>query len=152
MCNELNKRTVIVFGVAMALGALLSGCSSTSTVKGWQANGTPVHHDESHPWWNYQLVYHPNSGVYFEPYSHTWHWQENGEWRSSSTRPEPVAWRADEAIVVKLNWDTPEFGHTTVASVHPKMNSWNRTNPITVDPAFDSNTAITSVTETQQPE
>lgn len=149
-----HTKLVLVSSLATVAGTLaLTGCASKSVVTNWQANGTPVHVDELHPWWSYELVYHPSSGVYFEPYSHTYHWQESGEWRSSKTRPEPVAWHADEAVVVKLNWDTPEYGHTTVASLHPAIHTWNRSNPITVDPAASSNnTALTNATEQEQPE
>lgn len=139
-----HKQFVVLAGLATVGGALmLSGCTAKSSVTSWQVNGTPVHDAPTQPWWNYELVYHPNSGVYYEPYSSTYHWQEAGEWRSSKTRPEPVAWRAEEAIVVKLNWDTPEYGHTTVAAVHPNQRTWNRTHPITVDPAFAEDTALT---------
>jgi hypothetical protein len=144
----LTRQVAIVAGVAGA--AALTGCAPKSTATSWQSNGTPVHSDANEPWWSYQLVYHPNSGVYFEPYSHTWHWQERGEWRSSKTRPEPVGWRPEEAVVVKLNWDTPEFGHMTVSAQHPQQRMWDRLHPITVSPSVDENTALTSATESAE--
>ncbi len=143
MSRGIAGQIAILAGVAAGT-VLLAGCQSKSTVTGWQANGTPVHSDPNEPWWNYELIYHPNSGVYFEPYSHTWHWQENGEWRSSNVRPGPVAWRADEAVVVKLNWDTPEYGHTSVAMMHPATEraSWSRTFPVTAPAALSTNSAM----------
>ena len=141
----LSKQMVFVTGVAAVAGGLtLAGCSHKSSVTSWQANGTPVHESVNEPWWNYQLVYHPNSGVYFEPYSHMYHWQEDGEWRSSKRRPGPVAWRAGEAKVVRLNWDTPEYGHSSVAMMHPQMRMWDRSQPITVGPMVNDDTALTS--------
>jgi hypothetical protein len=148
----LSKQVAVFAGVAVtvAAAATLTGCAPKSSATSWQSNGTPVHNDPNAPWQSYQLVYHPNSGVYFEPYSHTWHWQERGEWRSSKTRPEPVAWRTEEAIVVKLNWDTPEYGHTTVAALHPQRRSWDRLHPITVAPTANENTALTSAPESAE--
>lgn len=140
----LSKQLGLVAGVAVVGTLVLAGCSHPSKVTNWQANGTPVHESANEPWWNYQLVYHPNTGVYFEPYSQTWHWQEGGEWRSSTRRPAPVAWRADEAVIVKLNWDTPEFGDTTVSSVHPQLRVWDRMYPITVSPIVQEDTALTN--------
>jgi len=140
-----SKQMVFVTGVAVVAGAFtLAGCSQQSTVSSWQANGTPVHEDPNEPWWNYQLVYHPNSGVYFEPYSQMYHWQEDGEWRSSKRRPAPVSWHAEEAVVVKLNWDTPEYGHSSVAMLHPNRRMWDRSNPITVSPMVNEDTALTN--------
>ena len=153
MSKDWTKRSsLLVAGIAAASIVVLTGCESKSTISSWQANGTPVHTDPSEPWWNYKLVYHPNAGVYYEPYSHTWHWQENGEWRSAKVRPEPVTWRPEEAIIVKMNWDTPEYGHHAIAMRHPvtKRGAWERTNPMTAPAGVSVNdSTLTSATESE---
>lgn len=41
----------------------------------------------NHEFWDTQIVFHPESNVYFDPYSQTYYWEANGTWSKGSSLP-----------------------------------------------------------------
>lgn len=83
----------------LACGGLLVGCRSSELV--WHENGTPEFRYGEKSW--YQFTYHPEQDVYFEPYSNTYFWKDNGgQWASSHDLPWGIELDHSSATIVKL--------------------------------------------------
>ena len=77
----MRRAPTFLLALSLAATAFLAGGCETTTDVLWQANGTPHHKHPTQGWWSYQFVYYPNAQVYFEPYSKTWYWCEDGHWQ-----------------------------------------------------------------------
>lgn len=109
--------TALTVGLAAAFA--LGGCNSAShTQVEWQPEGTPRHTHHTEDWWQYQYVYHPNVQVYFEPYSETYFWFENGQWHEGAELPKHITLDPEWTRVVKLKSPKPHSQHATVVAQH----------------------------------
>lgn len=95
---------------------MAGGCTQPSQSISWQDNGMPRHENGADSWWNYQFVYHPDDQVYYEPYTKTFHWFDDGTWRSGDNTPDEMWLDPAMARVVYLKLDEFPWGqHDTVA-------------------------------------
>lgn len=116
-----HTRTVLSIAAVAALGA---GCAQPQV--SWLDNGVP-YYDHPEQTWHYQFVYHPNSQVYFEPYTKTYYWYGNGEWHSGSDIPQELRPLDDRiARIVKLQDFEPFNSHPFVVAQHPpSIHMWH---------------------------
>ena len=79
---------ITLLGAAVALA--LPGCSSTKPPAHemtWQQDSMP---QQMHPFpkaYGYQCVFYPKQNVYFEPYTKTYAWYEDGRWQQDQFLP-----------------------------------------------------------------
>jgi len=100
-------------------GLAVTGCESARSTVSWQANGMPRHEHPHQDWWHFQFVYYPNAQAYYEPYSQSWFWFENGSWWNGEALPRGMAPSASQAVVVRTRWDLPFLQHDpTMLSMH----------------------------------
>lgn len=93
----------------------LAGCQTAShTNVTFHDDGQPRHEHPHQDWWHYQFVYYPNDQVYFEPYTRTWFWNEQGQWQEGDTLPQFIGVNPDHAKIVYLKTPTPHAQHRTV--------------------------------------
>jgi hypothetical protein len=95
----------------------MTGCSGHSTVA-WEDSGTPVHNAPDQSWWQYEYVYHPESQVYFEPYSTTFYWYNGQVWQSGQELPDWVAVNPDNAVTVRMATKEPYAHHERAVALH----------------------------------
>lgn len=117
----MHHSRLLLSTLCLAAGsALLSGCESAQSTVTWQDNGMPRHEHPQQDWWHYQFVYHPFAHAYYEPYSATWFWFENGSWWYGEELPRGLNVNAEHAVVVKTRWDLPFLQHQpTTLAMHP---------------------------------
>ena len=112
--------TPTVLGLAIVATAALTGCESSTHTIVMQDNGVPYHERQGQDWWNHQFVYHPNTQSYYEPYSETHFWFEDGAWHAGPALPNELKPRTDLGQVVKLQSDDLPFAqHGTVLVWEP---------------------------------
>ncbi len=105
--------------VALSTAALfvMSGCGyKRGSEVTFHASGLPHHEHPYQDWWTYQFVYHPHAQVYFEPYSRTFFWNEDGHWVEGKTLPTYITIDPDHAKVVYLKSSEPHAQHITVVA------------------------------------
>jgi hypothetical protein len=56
--------------------------------------------------------------VYFEPYTRTYYWYDQGLWEEGPDLPASIRLRTDDAKVVRLQNDKPYLQHESVLSWH----------------------------------
>ncbi len=109
-----------VLGLATFALMPLVGCESSNHTIVMQDSGTPYHEKEGQNWWSYQFVYHPNTQTYYEPYSSTYYWFEEGAWHAGPELPTELIPKSDIAQVVKLQADElPFVQHRSVLTWQP---------------------------------
>lgn len=100
---------------ALTIGAtMLGGCNHTHSQVTWQDDNTPRHVHQQQDWWNYQFVYFPVAQVYYEPYSETYYWFQDGLWREGNELPSHIKLQHETPHVVKLESRYPYMQHHTV--------------------------------------
>lgn len=111
------KRTSLK--IMCTLGAVLglAGCGHLSSHVVWEADGTPQHvpHNEQ-AWWRYQFVYHPESQVYFNPYTHVYYWYTGHEWVEGQRLPAHFTLDKKLAQVVRVHSKPPHVQHRTITT------------------------------------
>jgi hypothetical protein len=112
------KTAILGTFATVGLAAALAGCQTHQYPTAWE--GSTFEH--AHPyqnWWSYQFVYYPGQQVYFEPYTETYFWFENGLWEQGPELGENFAIDSSDAVVVKLQHKKPYVQHCSVTVWHP---------------------------------
>ena len=106
MSHSLN--TIIGLGLAGSV-MCLTGCSSQPSVTkvGWEADGVPRHSGTYETGGKYQFAHYPSSKVYFEPFSRTYFWMEEGVWMEGPQLPSYFTVHAKDAKIVELSTRVP---------------------------------------------
>jgi hypothetical protein len=128
----MNHRTIasLVGASAIAAACSLTGCESAQSTVSIQSNGVPYHENAVQTWWHYQFVYYPDEQVYYEPFTGTYWWFEQGSWWPGSKLPDQFQLEAETAEIVYLQQDRPYLQHGTVLALYPVLKQPN-------NPAFD---------------
>ena len=125
----------LLVGLSLITMTTMLGCDSSQHTITMQDNGVPYHVHGSQDWWHYQFVYHPDAQTYFEPYTQTYFWYEEGAWHAGPESPPQLILDVDRAKVVKLRTDEmPFLQHTTVLASHPPRGEM----PAQMDPREDN--------------
>jgi hypothetical protein len=112
-------RQLLVTLSLAAAATTLGGCAVSSESITFEDNGTPRHEHGWQDWWNYQMVYHPNDQVYYEPYSGTYHWFQDETWYTGDKLPRTLTPDPELAQVVFLqDGQFPWAQHNTTSFQH----------------------------------
>ena len=122
----------------VAMGGM-GGCESTESVVTWQPSGMPKHAHPHQDWWSYQYVYFPDAQAYFEPYTRTFYWYENGTWWPGEELPVEMSFDKKLARVVYLQEPLPFPQHESVLVWSPCPKPVRTTG---FDPRWDSDTHV----------
>jgi hypothetical protein len=117
----MNHRTIasLVGATAIVAACSLTGCESAQSSLSIQDNGVLRQDSTAHTWWHYQFVYYPDEQVYYEPFTQTYWWFEEGSWWPGDKLPDEFELRREMAQVVYLQHDRPYLQHGTVLALHP---------------------------------
>lgn len=116
-------RHVLAATVAATAAFTLGGCYTSSESVTFEDGQAPVHEHGWQDWWSHQFVYHPEQQAYFEPYSGTYHWFENGAWVEGDSLPLALNPDPELAEIVFLqNGQAPWDQHPTVTTNNPPVN------------------------------
>jgi hypothetical protein len=116
----MSKITTAALGTALALSAFgLGGCQTHPHPITVNTTSSPMHQIPTNDWWNYQFVYFPPQQVYFEPYSRTYFWYDQGLWEEGQDLPKSIQMRGGDAVVVRLQNEKPYVQHESVLRWHP---------------------------------
>jgi hypothetical protein len=115
----MSKLTLTFLGTTMLLGAAsLCGCQAQHPIT-MSATSAPRHEVPGAEWWHYQFAYFPGQQVYFEPYTATYFWYDQGLWEEGPDLPESITLRSGDAVIVRLQNQKPYIQHSTVCAWHP---------------------------------
>lgn len=102
-----RNSTFVAFSIGTAGACLLMGCQPTTRSAQFLENGQPRLLAATATNWQYPYVYHPESEVYFEPYTRNYFWQEDGTWFKGASLPATRPLDPLTAIVVSLPYEEP---------------------------------------------
>lgn len=105
----MSHLTKALIGVTAAAGLTLAGCgtsggfnsSSDSSMSMGPTAGMSEYNVQqyndwhagniNHEFWDTQVVFHPETNVYFDPYSQTYYWQNDGSWMQGNSLPQHMS-------------------------------------------------------------
>lgn len=105
----MSHLTKALIGVTAAAGLTLAGCGtsggfnsssdssmSTGPTAGMSEYNVQQYNDWhagniNHEFWDTNVVFHPESNVYFDPYSKTYYWQTEDSWMQGQSLPQHIS-------------------------------------------------------------
>jgi hypothetical protein len=121
-------------GIVLSLAAVLAtagvaGCQSDQKVSNAPSDHTVTWLDNGMPYFeyadpnrnHYRFIYHPNSQFYYEPYTETYFWYEDGMWYEGEGHEVPKQCTIDLRIakVIESPHPKPFVHHDAFVGAHP---------------------------------
>lgn len=103
-------------GIFIATVLFTAGCATNETKIAFHPSGLPHHEHPRQDWWHYQFVYHPHQQVYFEPYTRTYFWHEDGQWFEGARLPSHITVNPEGSRVVFVKTPVPHAHHQMVVA------------------------------------